>query len=88
MDRAGELSVDVLLTHEAPHGLLRFGYDPGSDPIDDLLAAVDPDLCLVGHYHRHAEATIGDTRVVSLAPAWEARYTLDPDSLALERHDV
>lgn len=85
VERAKALDVDVLVTHEAPHGLLSFGYDPGSEPVDELLAAVEPDLCLVGHFHRHAEATVGDSRVVSLAPAWEACYTLDPETLALDR---
>jgi len=60
--------VDVLLTQEAPHGLLSFGYDPGSEPIDELLATLEPSLCLVGHFHRHTEATLGGTRAVSLAP--------------------
>jgi predicted phosphodiesterase len=80
--------VDVLLVHEAPHGLLYFGYDPGSDPIDDLLDALRPDRCLVGHYHRHAETERDGTRVVALAPAWESYYTLDPDTLELDRHDA
>lgn len=86
VERAKRLDVDVLLTHEAPHGLLSFGYDPGSEPIDELLAAVEPALCLVGHYHRHAETAIGETRVVSLAPVWDRYYTLDPASVALESH--
>jgi Icc-related predicted phosphoesterase len=79
--------VDVLLTHEAPHGLLSYGYDPGCRHVDRLLAATDPDLCLVGHHHRHAEADIGGRRVVSLAPVWEGYYTLDPTDLTLEVHE-
>ena len=76
--------VDVFLTHEAPRGLLNFGYDPGCEHVDAILDALEPALCLVGHFHRHAEADRDGTRVVSLAPAWESYYTLDPDSL--ERH--
>ncbi|WP_137283453.1 metallophosphoesterase family protein [Halorussus salinisoli] len=75
--------VDVLLTHEAPHGLIYYGYDAGCERIDELLEALDPDLCLVGHHERHAETTNGDTRVVSLAPAWERYYRLDPETLEL-----
>ncbi|UPV73268.1 metallophosphoesterase [Halorussus limi] len=75
--------VDVLLTHEAPHGLIYYGYDAGCERIDELLDALEPDLCLVGHHERHAEATYGDTRVVSLAPAWERYYYLDPETLDL-----
>lgn len=88
VERAKALDVDVLVTHEAPHGLLSLGYDPGSEPIDELLAAVDPELCLVGHYHRHAEAEIAGTSVVSLAPAWERYYTLDPESLELASYPL
>lgn len=82
--------VDVFLTHEAPTDLLSYGYDPGCEHVDELLESVSPELCLVGHHHRHREATIADTRVVSLAPAWERYYTLDPETLALEsnEHDL
>jgi Icc-related predicted phosphoesterase len=75
--------VDVLLTHEAPHGLIYYGYDAGCERVDELLDALDPDLCLVGHHERHAESEYGDTRVVSLAPTWERYYRLDPETLAL-----
>lgn len=44
------------------------------------------DLCLVGHHHQHAESTFGATSVVALASVWERYYTLDPDTLALDRH--
>ena len=90
VERAAALSdVDILLTHEAPTGLLSYGYDPGCEHIDDLLEALSPALCLVGHHHRHCEAEINGTRVVSLAPAWERYYTLagDPDDYTLETHD-
>ncbi|WP_226039474.1 metallophosphoesterase [Natrinema sp. DC36] len=88
VDRAAELEdIDIFLTHEAPHGLLSYGYDPGCTHVDDLLEALSPDLCLVGHHHRHREAEIGGIRVVSLAPAWERYYTLDPETLALESHE-
>ncbi|WP_276300460.1 hypothetical protein [Halorussus lipolyticus] len=42
--------------------------------------ADDPDFCLVSHHERHVEAEYGDTRVVSLAPAWEQYYVLDPET--------
>ncbi len=88
VERAAALEdVDVLLTHEAPTGLLSYGYDPGCEYVDELLASLSPELCLVGHHHRHREAEIAGTRVVSLAPAWERYYTLDPDALELEGHD-
>lgn len=80
--------VDVLLTHEAPTGLLSYGYDPGCEHVDDLLDATSPDLCLVGHHHRHREADLRGARVVSLAPAWERYYLLDPADLTLESHET
>ena len=89
VERAAELStVDVLLVHEAPTGLLSYGYDPGCEYIDGLLESLSPELCLVGHHHRHREAEIAGTRVVSLAPAWERYYELDQETLALESHEL
>ncbi|GAA0201876.1 metallophosphoesterase [Halobacterium noricense] len=85
---AGIEGVDVLLTHEAPTGLLSYGYDPGCEHINELLDATDPDLCLVGHHHRHREAEIRGCRVVSLAPVWERYYTLDPTALTLESYET
>ncbi|WP_115862407.1 metallophosphoesterase family protein [Halorussus litoreus] len=78
--------VDVLLAHEAPHGLIYYGYDAGCERIDELVDALEPALCLVGHHERHAETTRGDTRVLSLAPAWERYYELDPETLELTDH--
>lgn len=80
--------VDVLLAHEAPHGLLSYGYDPGCEHVDELLVALDPDLCLVGHHHRHAEIERNGVQVISLAPVWESYYLLDPATLTLARHDT
>ncbi|ELY51273.1 metallophosphoesterase family protein [Natronorubrum bangense] len=90
VERAATLSdVDILVTHEAPTGLLSYGYDPGCEHIDGLLETLSPALCLVGHHHRHRETEIDGTRVVSLAPAWERYYTLegDPDGFSLETTD-
>jgi Icc-related predicted phosphoesterase len=88
--RAKRLSdVDVLLTHEAPNGLLQYEhYDPGCDQVDELLDALDPDLCLVGHHHEHLEMTHGSTRVVGLDAAWRSYYELDTSDLTLDRHET
>lgn len=90
VERATELTgVDVFLAHEAPHGLLEVdGHDVGCRPVDEVLEAVTPELCLVGHHHRHAESTFGPTTVVALAPARESYYALDPATLALDRHST
>ncbi len=82
-DAAALTDIDVFLVHEAPTGLLSYGYDPGCRHINTLLDSLDPNLCLVGHHHQHTEAEINDVRTVSLAPAWEQYYTLDPTTLEL-----
>lgn len=90
VERAKQLQdVDVFLAHEAPHGLpVTEEYDVGCTHIDDVLQALEPDLCLVGHHHEHAESEFGQTQVVSLAPVWESYYRLDPDDLTVTRHDT
>lgn len=76
--------VDILLVHEAPHGVVTGeDYDVGCVHVDRILRELDPALCLVGHHHRHVEGRFGSTRVVSLAAAWEGHYTLDLDTLSL-----
>ncbi|WP_224334706.1 metallophosphoesterase family protein [Haloprofundus halobius] len=78
-----------MLCHQAPHGVLRIGgRDVGCDPVDEVIEALSPDLCLLGHYHRHAEGSVGGTRVVSLAPVWERYYWLDPETLALDSYET
>jgi len=90
VERAKRLDdVDVFLAHEAPHGLpVTEDYEVGCEHIDDVLDALEPDLCLVGHHHEHAESEFGPTRVVSLAPAWDSYYELDPETLSLSRRDT
>ncbi|UPM44654.1 metallophosphoesterase family protein [Halocatena salina] len=80
--------IDVLVIHEAPKGLLYYGYDPGCEHVNDLLDTTDPELCLIGHYHRHEEAEILGCRVVSLAPAWERYYTLNSADLTIDVHET
>jgi predicted phosphodiesterase len=89
VERAADLEgVDVVLTHEAPDGLIYYGYDAGCRHVTDLLEALEPELCLVGHHHTHREAEIAGIRTVSLAPVWERYYTLDPEGLELTAHEA
>lgn len=89
VERAEALDdVDVLLAHEAPRGLISYGYDAGIDHVTALIEALDPDLCLTGHHHTHAETEVAGVRTVSLAPVWTCYYTLDPDDLTLSVHDA
>jgi Icc-related predicted phosphoesterase len=81
--------VDVFVAHEAPDGLpVTEDYEVGCEHIEAILDALDPELCLVGHHHQHAEGRYRDTRVVGLEPAWQSYYTLDPDTLTVARHDT
>jgi Icc-related predicted phosphoesterase len=90
VERALELEdVDVFLTHQAPHGLpVAEEYEVGCTHVDSILRRLEPDLCLVGHHHQHVVGRFGDTRVVSLAPAWESYYVLRPETLELTRHET
>jgi len=90
IERAKALEdVEVLVTHEAPHGVpVSEDYDVGCTYIDELLVELDPELCIVGHHHQHTESTFGDTRVVTVDPVWESYYVLDPDTLALQRYET
>jgi Icc-related predicted phosphoesterase len=90
VERALRLTdIDVFLAHEAPHGLIsNADYEVGNRYVDTIIEELSPALCLVGHHHRHAESTIGGTRVVSLAPVWESYYRLDPATLSLVRYET
>jgi len=79
-----DADVDVFLTHEPPQGFMG----QGSAHVDEVLRTVRPDLCLVGHHHRHAEGRFEDTRLVGVEPVWESYYEMDPETLELERHDT
>ena len=88
VERAARLEdVDVFLTHEAPEGLIYYGYDAGCEYVTDLLSRLDPDLCLVGHHHVHREDEIAGVRTVCLSPVWHGYYTLDPETLELSYYD-
>jgi Icc-related predicted phosphoesterase len=90
VERALRLTdIDVFLAHEAPHGLVsNADYEVGNRYVDTIIEELSPALCLVGHHHRHAESTIRETRVVSLAPVWESYYRLDPATLSLVRYET
>ncbi|MFB6135045.1 MAG: metallophosphoesterase [Halanaeroarchaeum sp.] len=90
VERAKTLEdVDVFLAHEAPHGTpVEEEYAVGCTYVDDVLEAVEPTLCLVGHHHQHTESTFGETRVVTLAPVEDSYYSLDPETLELTRYET
>lgn len=90
VERAKQLEdVDVFLAHEAPHGTdVAEDYSVGCTHIDEILRTLQPDLCLVGHHHQHEESTFGPTRVVTLEPAWESYYRLDPETLSITRYET
>ncbi len=90
VERAKALTdLDVFLTHESPHGMnFEEDYDVGCVHIDEILEAVEPRLCLVGHHHEHVEGRFGRTRVIGLDPVWESYYELDAETLEVQRHQA
>jgi uncharacterized protein len=60
------LGVDVFLSHEAPRPFRIGRMDAGKTPINEVLAAMQPRLHLVGHHHRFSERTIQGVRSVGL----------------------
>ncbi|MFA5811234.1 MAG: metallophosphoesterase family protein [bacterium] len=59
---------DILLTHEAPDGVVsRDGVDLGRPEIGALIRKVTPRFAFFGHHHWHTKAEIGSTTVVGLS---------------------
>jgi len=59
---------DILLTHEAPTGLVkRNDNDLGRLEITDLIERTQPQMAFFGHHHTHASDNIGKTVVTGLA---------------------
>jgi len=63
------LKLDVIIAHDAPQGIglsSRYGGEPGSLEITELIEETQPEYYFFGHYHRYHEAKIGMTRVICL----------------------
>ena len=60
----------------------------GCRKINEILGAIQPSLCLIGGLGHHAEAQVGETTLISLAPAYEQFYTLDVEKCGLTRHET
>jgi len=59
---------DILLTHEAPDGVvLKGGLDLGRPEIGELIRRTAPRFAFLGHHHWHTIAKMGSTTVVGLA---------------------
>jgi len=59
---------DILLTHEAPDGVvIRDGVDLGRPEIGELIRKTVPRFAFFGHHHWHTKVEIGSTRVVGLS---------------------
>lgn len=56
-------TIDVLLTHDWPAGILP---DIGSDDVRRLLDASSPSLHLCGHHHQRRSALLGGTQIEAL----------------------
>ncbi len=59
---------DILLTHEAPDGVvIRDGVDLGRPEIGALIRKAAPRFAFFGHHHWHVKAEIGGTAAVGLS---------------------
>lgn len=79
-------SVDVLLSHEAPHGLVFRGYDAGNKYVDLLVRGLSPRYHFAGHHHEYRHQRLDGTRAYVLAPANQEYLVLEPEEGRVERH--
>jgi len=73
--------VDVLLTHEAPRPFRVGPVDAGKTPINEVLAAMKPQLHLFGHHHTFTEMTVKDVRSVCLDLVGKSYLLVDTETL-------
>ncbi len=59
---------DILLTHEAPLGLVKRNDDDlGRPEISDLIERTQPKMAFFGHHHTHVSGNVENTVVTGLA---------------------
>ncbi len=75
---AGEESIDVLLTHYPPKGILDktiFGINIGLAKIRKLIETMSPRLVLAGHVHEaRGVAQLGNTLIINPGPLLHGYY--------------
>ena len=73
--------VDVFLTHEAPRPYRIGRIEAGKQPVNDVLAAMQPRLHLFGHHHRFTEQVCEGIRSVGLDLVSSSYLLIDRQTL-------
>jgi len=76
--------VDVFLTHEAPRPYRIGRIEAGKQPVNDVLAAMQPRLHLFGHHHRFTEQVCEGIRSVGLDLVSSSYLLIDRQTLEYE----
>ena len=84
--------VDVFMSHEAAKPFRPFpggrGPDAGKQPVNDVLAAMQPRLHLFGHHHRFSDQVREGVRSVGLDLVTRGYLLLDAATLQIEVHTL
>ena len=80
--------LDLFLTHEAPrpyrvHG--GRGPDAGKTPINEVLAAAQPKLHLLGHHHEWSNQVRQNVRSIGLDAVSRSYVLIEPRTMQFER---
>ena len=84
--------IDVFMTHEAAKPFRPFaggrGPDAGKQPVNDVLAAMQPRLHLFGHHHRFSDQVREGVRSIGLDLVSRSYLLIDASTLQTELHTL
>jgi hypothetical protein len=84
--------VDVFMSHEAAKPFRPFaggrGPDAGKQPVNDVLAAMQPRLHLFGHHHRFSDQVREGVRSIGLDLVTRSYLLIDASTLQTELHTL
>lgn len=86
------IGIDVFMTHEAAKPFRPFaggrGPDAGKQPVNDVLAAMQPRLHLFGHHHRFSDQVREGVRSIGLDLVSRSYLLIDASTLETELHTL
>jgi hypothetical protein len=84
--------IDVFMSHEAAKPFRPFpggrGPDSGKQPVNDVLAAMQPRLHLFGHHHRFSEQVREGVRSIGLDLVTRSYLLIDAATLQTQLHTL